>query len=112
MLTTICLLAPTVGYMERYPIYLKLRTALPLSNSSALAKFHGIWARPACDDETLSLFVISYRKLLPRRVLNPWHSSLQLLRNCLEICKPVFRNKVLLVLHSQSRGAPLWYRRL
>ena len=112
MLATIRLLAPTVGCMVMYPIYLKSCTALFLSRHSALAKFHGIWGPSACDDRTLSLFVTSYRKLLPRRVLNPWHSSLQLLRNCLEICKPVFRNKVLLVLHSQSRGAPLWYHRL
>ena len=93
--------------MEMYPIYLKFCTALTLFHSSALAKFHVIWSPFACDDKTVSLFVTSYCKLLPRRVLNPWHSSLQLLRNCLEICKPVFRNKVLLVSNSQSRGAPL-----
>ena len=107
MLATICLLAPTMGCMGMYPIYLKFCTALTLFHSSALAKFHGIWSPFACDDKMLSLFVTGYRELLPRRVLNPWHSSLQLLWTCLEISKPVFRNKVLLVLDSQSRGPPL-----
>ena len=70
MLATICLLAPTVGCMEMYPICLKFCTALTISHSSALEKFHGIWSPFAYDDKTLSLFVTSYRKLLPRRVLS------------------------------------------
>ena len=36
--------------------------------------------------------VTSYRELLLRHVLNPWHSSLQLYQNRLEICKPVLMN--------------------
>ena len=92
MLATICLLAPTVGYMEMCPICLKFCTALTLFRSSAPTKFHGIWSPFACDDKTMSLFVTSYWELLPQRVLNPWHSSLQLYRNCLKICKPVLMN--------------------
>ena len=107
MLATICLLAPTVGYMEMCLICLKIFTMLILSCSSALAKFHGIWSPFAWHDNTIFLCATSYRELLPQRVLNPWHSSLQLLRNCLEICKPVFRNKVLLLVNSQSQGDPL-----
>ena len=107
MLVTICLLAPTVGCMGMCPISLKFCTVLTLSRSSALEKFHGIWSPFACDDKMLSLFVTSYHEQLPRCVLNPWHNSLQLLRNCLEICKPVLMSKVLLVLNSQGRGTLL-----
>ena len=89
MPATICLLAPTVGNMEMCPICLKFCTALILSHSSALAKFQGLWNPFACNDKTMSLFIISYRKHLPQRMLNPWHSSRQLYQNCLEICKPV-----------------------
>ena len=112
MLATIYLLAATVGCMEMHLICLKFCTALTLYYSSALAKLNGIWSPFACDDKTMSLFVISYREQLPRCVLNPWHSSLQLYQNCLKICKPVLMNMVLLVLNSQGRGTPLWYRRL
>ena len=86
MLATICLLAPTVGYMEMCPICLKFCTALNLFYISALAKFHGIWNPFACKDKTMSLFVTSYRKQLPQRVLNPWRCRLQLYQNCLQTC--------------------------